>query len=68
MEAITALLFMTLTIYLTLSALVWVCRLIWKFIRVKRAMKKLEKSIQKAKPNMDKIESVDEFMKEMREL
>ena len=31
-------------------------------------MKKLEKSIQKAKPNMDKIESVDEFMKEMREL
>jgi biopolymer transport protein ExbB/TolQ len=65
---LTALLFITLSIYLTLSALVWVWKMISKFIRVKRAMKKLEKSIQKAKPNMDKIESVDDFMKEMREL
>jgi biopolymer transport protein ExbB/TolQ len=68
MNTLTALLFITLSIYLTLSALVWVWKMISKFIRVKRAMKKLEKSIQKAKPNMDKIESVDEFMKEMREL
>ena len=34
--------------------------------KIKRAFEKLEESIQKAKPNMDKIQDVDEFMKELR--
>ena len=33
--------------------------------KIKRAFEKLEESIQKAKPNMYKIEDVDEFMKEI---